>query len=408
MNSDRRVQLLLGAMVAALLVTQWRGARRVDGLERQLAQLRTELTHQQPPPVREEQVAMAQPDAVEPEPVRLARASVQRELAAWPELTEDELDHVVAGELGPAPGLAAAAATGPGATPPPVETQSSTSPESAPQRLAPRVEKGGVLLRKGRTQVEPTISYSHLSKNRVGLSGFSIFDVIFIGEIQAEEVDRDLLTGSVNIRHGVTNNLQVEAELPAQLQREETLSGSIDARDQNVTRYHGVNDMNAGIFYQFRREDQRFPAMIGHMRVKAPTGKAPRFGSGVWGVKSGLLFVKTSDPVALFTNLGYTHTFSGKINRVEVNPGDAFEYNVGMAYALNYNLSANASFEQIFVGEATQNGVSVPGSRLVVANLKGGLTYAITKNFSVDFSVGTGLTEDSPDVTATVSFPYTF
>ena len=93
---------------------------------------------------------------------------------------------------------------------------------------------------------------------------------------------------------------------------------------------------------------------------------------------------------------------------VDLNPGNAFEYNIGMAYALNYHLALNTSFEQVFVSESNQNGHTVAGSRLVVANFKAGLTYAFTKNFSVDASVGTGLTADSPDFTVSVSFPYTF
>ena len=71
-------------------------------------------------------------------------------------------------------------------------------------------------------------------------------------------------------------------------------------------------------------------------------------------------------------------------------------------------LSQGERFIASFVNESTADGVRVPGSRLVVANLKTGLTYALTKNLSFDFSIGTGLTEDSPDLTVTASFPYTF
>ena len=148
--------------------------------------------------------------------------------------------------------------------------------------------------------------------------------------------------------------------------------------------------------------------MIAHAKLRAPIGNAPRFGSGVWALKSGLVMLKTSDPIALFSNIAYTHTFSGQVNHVDVNPGESFEYSVGMSYALNYNLSVNASLEQIIVGQATQNGSHIAGSRLVLASFKTGGTYAINKNLSIDFSVGTGLTEDTPDLTVSISFPYTF
>jgi len=443
MNSNRLTQLALVLMVAALLAGQWRESKRFALLEAKVAMLQQDVENQQAVQPVLAKLEPRHPQDIElpgleqfglegaeaalmtasiPEP-RARRARPVRESRlvtepspipqlgpGWRELTEEELGMVVAGELAPAAGMAGIAAAGPGPTPaaPTLPNPEPPAAESTAQQLAPRVEKGGVLLRKGRTQIEPTVSYSHLSKNRVGLSGFSIFDVIFIGEIQAEEVDRDLVTSSLNVRHGLTDTLQVEVELPAQFQREETLSGPIEDRIGDVSHHAGANDISAAMYYQFKRETQNAPAMIAHARVKMPTGDAPRFGSGVWGLKTGLLFVKSSDPVVLFSNLGYTHTFSGDINGVDVNPGNSFEYNLGMAYALNYNLAANASFEQVFVGESTSRDRPVLGSRLIVANLKAGLTYALTKNFSVDFSVGTGLTEDSPDFTATLSFPYTF
>lgn len=466
MNSNERSQLVLVAVVTALLLSQLLGYQRMGGMERQMVKLRAELSSERRAPVQapKPQVVVQQPapkaavvaslpavpapqpkpqqeaqpvtmpapaqelpvqveepashvsslgqlelteapaaSATAPEPMRLVRAPQTYD--DLQEMSEDELNVVVAGELGPGPGMAAAAAI-PTATFP---TGAPAEPDpSESQRLAPRVEKGGVLLRKGRTQVEPTVSYSHISKNRIGLSGLSIYDVIFIGEIRAEEVERDLFTSSLGIRHGITNNLQVDVELPAQLQREDTFAGPIEERNQSTQYYKGFNDISAGLFYQFMKETQTRPGMIAHTRIKAPFGEAPRFGSGIWAVKTGLVMVKSSDPVALFSNLAYTYTLPGVVNRVDINPGNSFEYNVGMAYALNYNLSANMSFEQIFVTQALSNGSPVPGSRLVLANFKTGATYAINKSLSIDFSVGTGLTENSPDVTVSLSFPYTF
>ena len=118
--------------------------------------------------------------------------------------------------------------------------------------------------------------------------------------------------------------------------------------------------------------------------------------------------VKTSDPVALFANTSYTINFPGDLNGRSINQGDAFEYSLGIAYALNYNLALNGSFEQIFVGESSSDGAPIADSRLIVANFKTGLTYALTKALSLDVSVATGLTEDSPDLTINFTLPYTF
>ncbi len=437
MNSNGRghSQLLIAVVMVSLAVSQFFGHHRIRTLERELAQLRLAQSTTTVREAKEAQEAPRVAQAVVPQARAVSRQAVASVLDLDPlqitpisldyaeesevrvaraahrgrglrELSEGELDQVVAGVLAPAPGLLVAAggpaATLPGGT---AVEQTETIPS---QTLTPRVERGGVLLRRGRTQVEPTFSYSHLSKNRVGLSGFSVFDVIFIGEISAEEIDRDLFTTSLNIRHGVTDNLQVDVEVPAQYQREETLSGPVDARVESASHDFGLNDIRTGFFYQFARERLWLPGLIAHLQAKIPTGDPPRLGSGVWGVKSGLLMVKSSDPVVLFSNLAYTVNFPGDVNGVDTDPGDSVELSAGIAYALNYNVALNAGFEQIFIGALERRGANVVGSRLVVSNLKTGLTIALTKKVSMDVSVSAGLTEDAPDLIVSVSFPFTF
>lgn len=448
MNSNTRGQLMMAGLFSALLLaTQIPSHRKLRTLERQVQELHVQLAQQQagqPQPALAA-VAPAAPriaqwdellnHARQPaehqysqaafeawlkdeqrhnrrEPVQTA-ASAEPQQEAHPQLamasdradglqvmTEDELAGTFAGAGAPSP-MTIGGAQFPA-------NQNQGLPEEPVKRLTSRVERGGVLLPRGKMQVEPTFSYSHVSSNRVGLSGVSIFDVIFIGEIRSDEIDRDIFTSSLNARYGITKNLEAEAEIPMQYQRKETLSGPIANRQQNTETQAGFSDMAGGLFYQFMREEGSRPGMIAHLRVKAPTGSTPALGSGAWSTKAALTMVKTSDPVVLFTNVGYNLNFPADINGVQVNPGDSFEYSAGIAYALNYKLALNGSFEQIFVGQSQSNGSSIAGSRLVVANLKAGLTYALTKQLALDFSVGAGLTADSPDLTVTFSLPYTF
>lgn len=323
-------------------------------------------------------------------------------------LSDDQLESYVAGALGPALASSPAASMSIPASGFVQPVIPPTKSEEMTRRLAPRVEKGGVLLPKGRTQIEPSFSYSHISKNRVGLVGTSIFDVIFIGEIRSEEIERDVITNSFSVRHGLMENLQVEANFPVQYQREAVLSGPVDEREESVSSSVGFNDINVGIHRQIFYETNRMPNVIAHTRVKIPTGDSPQFGSGVWGTKVGLTFVKTSDPVVLFSNFAYGVNYSGEVNGVDINPGNTFQYSAGIAYALNYNIGLNAGFEQIFVSPSVANGTEVVGSRLVVANLKTGVTIAFSKKVTMDLSVGAGLTEDSPDLSVVISFPFTF
>ena len=428
-----QAQLIIGVVLGAVLMglSQWPWHRKVEALERQIAQLQSqavrvrqglhrpmrrlgELMNHALEPVGSQArytewdvpaASYAPSVAAEPvqAPVQVASAKPAVKLEEPESLgvvSEAELDRIVAGAGVPPPGpIAPHSVLPPGGD---------LAAEEAASRPVRRVEKGGVLLRKGRTQVEPTVSYTHVSNDRVGLSGFSLFDVIFIGEIRSDEVDRDIITSSLDVRHGLTDRLQGEISLPMQMQREEVESGPIDKRVRSVKNHRGFSDVGAGLSYQIMREQGNMPAMITHLKVKAPTGEYPNLGSGSWGIKGGLTMLKTSDPVVLFSNLAYNFTMPMSLNGVQINPGNSVELSAGMAYALNYNLVFNGGIEQSFVSEATSNGSPVIGSRLVVANLKTGLTYALTKNLSVDLSLATGLTEDSPDLTVSVSLPYTF
>ncbi|MBI3996975.1 MAG: transporter [Candidatus Omnitrophica bacterium] len=411
MNSNGRGQLIFAVAVGAVvaLMGQLPMQRKLQNLEQEVSQLRQQIA-QQSIAAHEIPVRMAGffntadgslPSLSSPSsPLRVAQATPASYEDGAQVMSERELDAIFAGAgvVGPGPAASAAAAA----------ALASGETEGAATRLIPRVDRGGVLLPKGRLQVEPTISYSHLSSNRVGLSGFSVFDVIFIGEIRSDEINRDIVTSSVNTRYGVTNNLEVELDVPTQFQYEEVLSGPIENREQSIQSRGGLNDISAAMFYQFVREHGAMPSLIANMKLRAPTGQAPKLGSGTWGVKGGLTMVKTSDPVALFSNVGYSLNLPGTVNGLSIDPGDSFEYSAGLAYALNYHLAVNGGFEQIFIGESKSGGGSIKGSRLVISNLKAGINYALTKNLSLDFSVGAGLTEDSPDVTVTFSLPYTF
>jgi hypothetical protein len=389
------------------LLTQLPWQQKLSSLELEVAELRARLdaTTQELASLQASQTltrvaALSEPKFTDGSSLTRQGSATEEPVTSLDELallTEDQLAQTVAGAGVPPPGPVAL--TGP--------MPEGGESEQAATRLVPRLEKGGILLPKGKMQVEPSISYSHVSNNRVALSGFSVFDVVFIGQIRSDDVDRDIITPSVGVRYGLGHNLQAELDLPTQYRREETVSGPIDERTSETSVESGFGDTSLGLFYQFAREQGMRPNMIALMKLKMPTGTSP-VGSDAWGLKSGLVMVKNSDPVVLFSNVGYTVNFPSDVNGIEINHGNSFEYSAGMAYALNYHLAVNGSFEQIFIGETETPGASIAGSRLVVANFKTGLTYAFTKNFSMDFSVGTGLTEDSPDLTVSLSFPYTF
>ncbi|MBX6424297.1 hypothetical protein K3767_11975, partial [Thermosulfurimonas sp. F29] len=75
-------------------------------------------------------------------------------------------------------------------------------------------EKGGVLLPRGVLVVEPGFQYSHTSRARIAISGFTILEAIAIGQITTEVTKKDVFTTFLNLRYGLAHGWQVDCKIP--------------------------------------------------------------------------------------------------------------------------------------------------------------------------------------------------
>ena len=275
------------------------------------------------------------------------------------------------------------------------------------------IERGGVLLKKGTWQIDPSLTYVHTSANKIAVEGYTVLPVLVIGEISTERVKRDILIQSITARYGVRNNLQLELTVPHRYQHERITVES--PASETIRDLSGLGDVSAGVFYQCAYEKGMIPDMVAGLSVKAPTGKEPYghdigLGTGHWGLKSTLVAVKASDPAILFSNLGYTYNFQR--SDIEgfgtIKPGNSVNYGVGVAFALNYQIALSFQLSQSITEKMRLNGNSVPSSYSNVAQLKYGLTWSLSKDLSCEFSASHGLTTDSPDLVLELSFPFKF
>lgn len=274
------------------------------------------------------------------------------------------------------------------------------------------VETGGLLLPKGKLQIEPGSTYVHTSSSRITVEGFSILPILVIGEINTERMKRDIFIEALTTRYGLLDNLQGEVKVPYRYQYERT---SIETGPDETRDLGGIGDIEGGLSYQFMHEKGWIPDLIAGVSAKSRTGDSPYgrnigLGTGHWGLKFNTVAVKSSDPAILFGSLGYIWNMErdnipdyGKID-----PGDTIEYGLGLAFALNYQTALNFQFQQDITNTTKMNDENVPASFTNTALLKCGVTYSINKNLSLDVMTSYGLTEDSPDFILEVRIPYTF
>lgn len=317
--------------------------------------------------------------------------------------------------------------------------------EAGPPAVAPIFNQPGVLTPRGKLVLEPSYQFGYSSADRVALIGYTVIPAILIGLIDARQVKTTTQTGAIALRYGITNRLEMELRIPYVYGHTDTISREIftgSATDRVFTSSgHGIGDVEATARYQINDGGADQPYYIGWLRFKSRTGTDPfevttdcvtrcvqnatgtglplqlPTGSGFYSLQPGVTWLYPSDPVVFFGNLSYLHNFprhnvsrtvllGGKEPLGTVRVGDIVDVSLGMGLALNEKASISIGYDQSFVGITKQNGKTVAGSaKSVLGTLLIGGSYRFSDKRSMNFTLGVGVTRDTPDATVTVRVP---
>ncbi|AZE84236.1 TolA-like membrane protein [Pseudomonas orientalis] len=300
----------------------------------------------------------------------------------------------------------------------------------------------------GKFSVETGITYARYDARQLTLNGFLALDSIFLGNINLDRIKSDSWTLDLTGRYNVDNRWQFDLNVPV-VYRESTYQSGGAGNDAtatseaSVTRDPTIGDVNFGVAYKFLDETPNLPDAVVSVRVKAPTGKEPfgiklvkqpsndnlylpeslPTGNGVWSVTPGISLVKTFDPAVLFGSLSYTHNFEDSFDDIssEVNQkvggkvrlGDSFQFGVGVAFALNEKMSMSFSVSDLVQRKSKlkPNGgdwQSVVSSDANAGYFNVGMTIAASDNLTIVPNLAIGMTDDAPDFTFSLKFPYYF
>jgi hypothetical protein len=319
--------------------------------------------------------------------------------------------------------------------------------DTRPPAVAPIFEQPGVLTPRHSFVIEPYFQFAYSSENQLSLVGYTIIPALLIGLINVSEVKTTTLTGGVAVRYGITNRMELEVRVPYVYQTNDTVARQIftgaAANSVISSNGNGIGDVEMTLRYQFNQGGPDKFYYVGWLRFKTATGKSPfdvvtdcvttcianttgtglplqqPTGSGFLAIQPGLTWLYPSDPVVFFGNFSYLHSF-GKdesltlVNGVQealgnVQPGDIWGFNIGMGLALNEKASVSIGYDMSIVQPTSQNGQTVVGSvRTILGTLLIGYSYRMTPKTTLNFSIGAGLTRDTPDVTLTMRVPISF
>lgn len=276
------------------------------------------------------------------------------------------------------------------------------------------IERGGLLLPPGSLDVEASLAYTHSSAENIVIDGFTILPVLVVGDIVSEKVHRDMLQTSATVRVGLPWDSQLDVRLPFGYQRQRSFSAD---GVESTTSASELGDVTLGYSRQLTRSNGRWPDFLASLRWKTTTGTGPfdlldgedavtALGTGYDSLNLSVTGIKVVDPVVYFGSVNYSINYARDEEIGRYDPGDSIGLSLGMAVALNLNSSLSFAYEQQFTRRARLDGAGVPGSYLTTGIFSVGGSFAVSDTLSADFSVGIGVTQDSPDLQLAASFPF--
>ncbi|QGZ61959.1 hypothetical protein FAZ98_09590 [Paraburkholderia acidisoli] len=292
------------------------------------------------------------------------------------------------------------------------------------------------------------ISDTYYDRRQLQLSGFLALDAIFLGNINLGQTKSHQVTADLDTRYGLTDRMSIDVDVPYVYRHSSFIvggaGGSASTLSDASVNSNAIGDVNFGIYYQFLKETNNLPDVVGSLRVKTPTGTSPfgikvqqlapdntnlvapsklPTGTGFWNVTAGVSVLKTYDPVVLFGSLSYTYNIArsfadissvvGQTQPAQVKLGDVVQFGGGVALAFSDKDSASISYTMAIEPQSKTKSpgggwTGVPGSETTASVLNFGLNHVVNKHLTINGAVSVGLTPDAPNFVVGVRFPYTF
>lgn len=281
-------------------------------------------------------------------------------------------------------------------------------------------------------------NFSYYDRRQLTLSGFLALDAIFLGTIDLDQTKASVLTTDVTGRYGITDRINLEANIPYLTRTSRFVSGGAGGASNSISEVtkssSGLGDVSVAGYYQLVKESARWPDLVASMRVRAPTGREPfglkliaadpennnlnvpedlPTGSGLWNATVSISALRTYDPVILFGNLGYTYNVPGSFDDIspvvgQVQPakvklGNPYLLSGGMAIALNdraavsFSVSTSTAGATHIKGEGSEDYNRVPGSSYNNTSFNVGASYLLPSGWSLNGQMSNGLTPDAPN-----------
>jgi hypothetical protein len=315
------------------------------------------------------------------------------------------------------------------------------APESTnhPPEIAQITQYPGVLTPAGKFVLEPALQYSYASNGRVALTGFAIVPGLAIGEIDIQNVNRELFIASLTGRYGLSSRSEIEVKVPYVYRQDSTTGRPLLEQSSVDSIFNasgsGLGDIEITGRYQLNRGGPDTPYFVGSLRFKTTTGTGPfdvpttnpfpgvvvqsqlPTGTGFYALQPGITMLYASDPAVLFAGASYIWNIGRNITTPDASgnsigrydPGDGVTMNFGLGLSLNERTSFSVGYEHDVFFKDKQNGQYILNAQnQTLGTLLIGYSYRLSKSTTFNLSLGLGVTPDTPNTTIWVRLPVMF
>lgn len=305
----------------------------------------------------------------------------------------------------------------------------------APAATAQIFEEPTALTPRGHFVLEPAAQYVHSTNNQVALVGYTILPALTIGLIDIQRIESNLTNLILTGRYGVTSRFELELKVPYVIENTSTETRPLATASVTNSFFNSsgsdIGDAELAMRAQLNHFTGDNAVWIAALRVKSRTGTSvfemplnPQTelqtelatGSGFYAVQPGFTVLLPSDPAVFFGGLAYTHSFAREVGfgYGHVDPGGILDISLGMGLALNERASFSVGYQHSVVDQTTQSGTFETGralsrtGTLQLGTMRLGVSYRMTDRWTINTTLGWGVTRDSPDLEATIRVPYRF
>jgi hypothetical protein len=261
------------------------------------------------------------------------------------------------------------------------------------------VRSGGLVLPKGRYEIEPSVQYTYRGLNALGIVG---------AQVAQQDLTRNEVEGALGIRAGLPWSMQADIRLPYVWIHQNLAVAGVDQSE----RRSGFGDVEISLTKQVAAERSQRPALLGSLNWKSTTGNndpghlSP--GTGFPSLQGTLTAVKREDPLVFIGSASYIGILERERGGSDVDPGDAWSLKAATILAASPETSLRAAFEVTRFARTRIGGASLAGSDATAASLEFGIATLSSARALVDIEIAIGVTPDAPDFRVRLALPIRF